>query len=139
MLKAKGPEHERGEARVVMAHVALNLIAEAMHVRTRGIDEQIGPGSEVFKQFVLPGEGVGEEQALGCQGVGTAGFPEAAMERGRFRVEVDDLNLEAGVRFAQQRQARGNALEFAGKAARIDGNGEISRALLCLCLPEERF
>jgi hypothetical protein len=115
----------------------LDLIPKAMHVGSRGIDQEICLGPDFRKERMFLGEGVGQQKPLAREGVGPARFSEAAMKRRRLRIQIKDFNGEGGVGLAKKVQPRREALEFAGEAPSVDGDREVPRALLCFRLGEK--
>jgi hypothetical protein len=83
-------------------HVQLDLVPEAMHVGSRGIDQEIRLGPDFRKERMFLGEGIGQQKPLTREGVGPARFPEAAMKRRRLRIEIKDFNGEGWVGLAKQ-------------------------------------
>jgi hypothetical protein len=72
-------------------HVQLDLVPKAMHVGSRGVDQEVRLSPDVGEQRMFPGQGIGQKKSLAREGVGPARLPEAAMERGRFRIKIENF------------------------------------------------
>ena len=73
-------------------HVQLDLVPKAMHVGSRGIDQEVGLGTDIGEERMLLGQGIGQQKPLAREGVGSARFSEAAMQRRRLRIEIENFN-----------------------------------------------
>jgi hypothetical protein len=115
----------------------LDLIPKAMHVGSRGIDQEICLGSDIGKERIFPSQSIGEQKPLAREGVGPARFSEAAMKRRCLRIQIKDFNGEGWMGLAKKVQSRREALEFAGEAPGVNGDREVPGALLRFRLGEK--
>ena len=57
-------------------HVQLDLVPKAMHVGSRGIDQEVGLGTDIGEERMLLGQGIGQQEPLARQGWGRRVSPK---------------------------------------------------------------